>query len=472
MKNLFLLGGLLALLLFTGCEKPVEEPMPSTFNHDQWNTLLKKYVNTEGKVDYTNFKDDLPQLDTYIQYLKDNVPTTEWSDNKKMAYWINLYNAFTIQQVLQNYPINSIKDIGNGDIWNTAQIAIGDRSYTLNQIEKENLILQFGEEKVHFAINCAAKSCPPLFNKAWEEDNIQQYYTDRATAFINNSTYNIITNNSVIISAIFDWYTSDFGGTANLIPYLQQYSTTTIDNNATVLFSNYDWDLNDQKTATPPPPANTLSHAKWDSLLQVHVNAAGEVDYASFKNDLSILDNYIIHLQNNAPNSWTANKEMAYWINLYNAFTIQQVLVEYPVNSITDIDNGDIWNVRTVTVGGTAYTLNQIEQNQLLTKFSEPKVHFAVNCAAKSCPPLLNKAWTESNIQQNYTDRTNLFINDATHNQLTASSIQVSKIFDWYASDFGGPSGIVPYFQQYSTTTINNNATVTYNNYDWALNKQ
>lgn len=228
----------------------------------------------------------------------------------------------------------------------------------------------------------------------------------------------------------------------------------------------------EKKVEDPSKPVVPLSHHQWDSLLQVHVNNAGAVNYTNFKTDQALLNDYLSHLKDHAPTNWSTDKEMAYWINLYNAFTVYNILLEYPVASIMDIDNGDIWNVRTIMIGDSSYTLNQIEKDKLLAKFGEEKVHFAVNCAAKSCPPLLNKAWTESNIQQYYTDRTHLFINDSSHNQLMANSIQVSKIFDWYAGDFGGVGGIVPYFQQFSTTTIDSSATVSYNAYDWALNKQ
>lgn len=215
------------------------------------------------------------------------------------------------------------------------------------------------------------------------------------------------------------------------------------------------------------------NHDSFDTLLAQHVNANGDVNYAAFKNDEAALSEYLDLLKQNTPeDSWSDNKKMAYWINLYNAFTIYNILLEYPVSSITDIESGAIWTTRTITIGGTAYTLDEIENDKLLRAFNEPRVHFAVNCAAASCPPLLNKAWTEDNIEQYYDSQTRAFINDANYNTIMANSIDVSEIFNWYASDFGGSTQIVNYIQQYSTTTIDNNATVTYKTYDWALNEQ
>ncbi|MBL4648084.1 MAG: DUF547 domain-containing protein, partial [Aureispira sp.] len=130
------------------------------------------------------------------------------------------------------------------------------------------------------------------------------------------------------------------------------------------------------------------------------------------------------------------------------------------------------WRTRTVTVGGTNYTLNQIENDKLLRKFNESRVHFAVNCAAASCPPLLNKAWTEDNIQQYYASQAKASINNPVYNLIANNSIEVSQIFDWYAADFGGSTQIVTYVQQYSDISIDNAAAVTYKTYDWTLNEQ
>lgn len=234
-----------------------------------------------------------------------------------------------------------------------------------------------------------------------------------------------------------------------------------------------------EKNDTPDPMdgsqymSDTLSHASWDQLLQQHVDAAGDVDYSGLKSEKTKLSAYLDHLKSHPPQAaWSDNKAMAYWINLYNAFTIKAIVDAYPINSILDLDNGAIWTTRTIEIGGTSYTLDQIEKDNLLAAFNEPKVHFAVNCAAASCPPLLNKAWTADNIQQYYDQMTRDFINNPAYNTLGANAVEVSKIFDWYATDFGGASNVPTYLQSYTTTTINPNATVTFKNYDWSLNEQ
>lgn len=225
------------------------------------------------------------------------------------------------------------------------------------------------------------------------------------------------------------------------------------------------------KTVGTKPGVPALSHDKLDALLRKHVSSSGKVDYKAFKKDHAVLEDYINMLELNPPKSdWSKNKQMAYWINLYNAFTIHTILENYPVNSIMDIAGGKVWDSKTINIGGEKLTLNKIEKDKLLKRFKEPRVHFAVNCAAASCPPLLNKAWTEDNVQRYLQKQAEAFINNSQYNQLSAKSIQVSQIFNWYAADFGGKDKILPYIQKYADTEIKDNAKVTYNEYDWGLN--
>lgn len=225
------------------------------------------------------------------------------------------------------------------------------------------------------------------------------------------------------------------------------------------------------KTVGTKPGVPAYSHDKLDALLRKHVSSSGKVDYKAFKKDHAVLEDYINMLELNPPKSdWSKNKQMAYWINLYNAFTIHTILENYPVNSIMDIAGGKVWDSKTINIGGEKLTLNKIEKDKLLQRFKEPRVHFAVNCAAASCPPLLNKAWTEDNVQRYLQKQAEAFINNSQYNQLSAKSIQVSQIFNWYAADFGGKDKILPYIQKYADTEIKDNAKVTYNEYDWGLN--
>jgi len=156
-----------------------------------------------------------------------------------------------------------------------------------------------------------------------------------------------------------------------------------------------------------PKPEMPLSHSAWDGLLRKHVSSTGSVNYSGFKGDIGKLQDYLDLLANNTPQSaWGRSKTMAYWINAYNAFTVKLILDNYPLGSITDLEGGKPWSKRWIKLGDKTYTLDQIEKEILLKKYKDGRVHFAVNCAAKSCPALLNQAWTAGNLESNFERQT------------------------------------------------------------------
>lgn len=228
-------------------------------------------------------------------------------------------------------------------------------------------------------------------------------------------------------------------------------------------------------TKTPPPPPvttpkkPTLSHDKWNQLTGKFISSSGKVNYAGIKSNKKLLDDYIHVLENNPPqSSWGNKKIIAYWINAYNAFTIKLIADNYPVGSITDLDGGNPWKKKRIKIGNSTYSLDQIEKEILIKQYKEPRVHFAVNCAAKSCPPIINKAWTASNLEANLEKSTRNFINNTAFNDVSsAKNIKLSKIFDWYASDFGD---VISFINKYAAKPVKSNAKISYNEYDWALN--
>lgn len=210
-------------------------------SHDVFNSLLSKYVTSSGTVSYSGFKGQKSILEKYLGDLAENPVENSWSKNEKMAYWINLYNASTIMLILDNYPTSSIKNINGGKPWDKRWIKSGSKTYTLNEIENSILRSQFKDARIHFAVNCAAISCPRLMNKAFTASNLNSLLDENARWFINNSTFNDISSKKVQISKIFDWYAADFG---NIVDYLNKYTTTEIKSNAKVSYKEYDWKLN------------------------------------------------------------------------------------------------------------------------------------------------------------------------------------------------------------------------------------
>jgi hypothetical protein len=210
-------------------------------DHSQWDRLLQKHVNETGKVDYTGFKEDRALLDAYLAELAGFPVEKSWPRAHKMAYWINAYNAFTIKLIVDQYPINSIRDLHDGNPWDVKWISLGEKTYSLNNIENDILRPQFKDARIHFAVNCAAKSCPPLANKAFTAKNLDELLDQQTQKFINNSRFNQIKPGSVKVSKIFEWYREDFDG---LISYLNKYASADIQKSAKIEYVEYDWSLN------------------------------------------------------------------------------------------------------------------------------------------------------------------------------------------------------------------------------------
>ncbi len=223
-------------------KKAAAEKAQHVFGHKAWDALLRKYVSSSGKVDYKGFKSSKKQLDAYIMELRAHPVQSKWSREKQMVYWINAYNAFTIKLIVENYPVASITKLHGGKPWDVKWIEIGSNKYSLNNIENDILRPKFKDARIHFAVNCAAKSCPPILNRAWTESNMKSYFEKQAKAFINNSKYNKIAADKVQISKIFDWYGEDFG---NIVDYLNKYSSTKINADAKVEYLDYNWSLNE-----------------------------------------------------------------------------------------------------------------------------------------------------------------------------------------------------------------------------------
>lgn len=216
--------------------------------HGQWTDLLQKYVDPYGNVNYQGFKSDEEVLNQYLEFLEKNPPQPNWKVEQQEAFWINAYNAFTIKLILKYYPLKTIMDIKEDgkDAWNIPFIDIGGKLYTLNYIEKTMLLGQFNDSRIHFAINCSAKSCPPLRNKAYTAENLNIELRLAARGFINDDRYNILSKNHLQVSKIFEWYASDFLKEESSIPVYINKQTPHLEiaKNASLNFLKYNWDLN------------------------------------------------------------------------------------------------------------------------------------------------------------------------------------------------------------------------------------
>ncbi|WP_435415420.1 DUF547 domain-containing protein [Polaribacter aestuariivivens] len=217
----------------------------------------------------------------------------------------------------------------------------------------------------------------------------------------------------------------------------------------------------------------TAQTSTYNDLLQKHVTENGIVDYKAFKKDEAKLDSYISYLEKTSPNdSWSENKQKAFWINAYNAYTIKIILDNYPLKSIMDIKkNGKTaWKIPFAKVGGKTYTLDHIEHEILRKELFDPRIHVGVNCASGSCPKLGNIAFTEENIDTTLEKLMKEFVNDSSRNKISTKRIQISSIFDWFKEDFTKNGSVIDYLNKYSDTEIKNSAKTSYLKYDWSLN--
>lgn len=237
-------------LFLANCPLEADIPIPisgkvvQSLSHDKWDQLLKKYVDGHGNVDYKNFKNDVDQLNNYLEYLAKNPISNTAQKEERLAYYINLYNAGTVQLILENYPLQSIKDIFRP--WGKDRVMIRDDDYSLGEIEHD-ILRKMDEPRIHFAINCASFSCPKLLNEAFTASELELQLENVTSNFINDTTKNKITANSVELSKIFKWYKGDFSEYNSLIDYVNKYSDIKILANPEINYLTYDWRLNERR---------------------------------------------------------------------------------------------------------------------------------------------------------------------------------------------------------------------------------
>jgi len=220
-----------------------------------------------------------------------------------------------------------------------------------------------------------------------------------------------------------------------------------------------------------------VDHSIYANLLEKHVHQ-GSVDYRGFKMEESTLDQYLKVLENVDSKSLSRNEQFAFYINAYNACTIKLILSGYPgIKSIKDLGNilKTPWKKKICRVDGDVITLDEIEHHILRPGFKDPRVHFAINCAALSCPPLWSQPFLGSTLDQQLDDATRAFINNPKRNYLDGKTLYVSRIFKWFGKDFN--EDIIGFFLTYADDHLKkelevkkNKIKVKYLQYDWSLN--
>jgi len=227
-----------------------------------------------------------------------------------------------------------------------------------------------------------------------------------------------------------------------------------------------------------------FDHSAYDALLKAHVkpDARGynRVDYRGVKANLDTLRGYIASLQAANPASLSRNEAHAYWINLYNAKTLEVVAEAYPVTSIKKINLGGSflfgsgpWKARILNVSGTELSLDEVEHEIVRAIFTDPMSHYGLNCASYSCPNLATRAFTGANVdallRQNAVD----YVNHPRGVTVDKGRITASKIYSWYAGDFGGKGKLKDHWVSLANpqkAALIAPASISGYEYDWSIN--
>ena len=223
--------------------------------------------------------------------------------------------------------------------------------------------------------------------------------------------------------------------------------------------------------------ANEVDQSLYAELLSKYVKN-GIVNYQGFKNDEKNLDQYLKVLEKTDTKTLSRNEQFAFYVNAYNAWTIKLILSGYPgIKSIKDLGSlfKSPWKKKICRIDGKIITLDDIEHNILRPRFKDPRVHFAINCAAKSCPPVRSEPYRGGELDQQLDEMTRAFINDLENNRLEDHTLYVSSIFKWFAEDFN--KDIVGFFLKYAKGDLKEQLEankekikVKYLDYDWSLN--
>ncbi len=242
-------------------------------NHYLFDEFLANNVIENEALRTVNYEDvtviDKKKLTTYLTQLQ-SIDPRHYSKDEQLAYWVNLYNALVVNLVLTHYPIDSIKDIGDGFTgpWNIELATITGMSITLNKIEHGILRPLWKENRIHYVINCASTGCPDLPIKSFASTNINKQLNAAAIRFVNQNKGVYVANNAITLSSIYKWFSVDFGSSqSDILNHISEFALPSLKNDIERFSENiefeYDWTLNE---------TNTDIHDKADNkmLLEIH----------------------------------------------------------------------------------------------------------------------------------------------------------------------------------------------------------
>jgi hypothetical protein len=216
---------------------------------ETYNRLLGKYM-TSGGVKYAEWKSnagDLQAIQTVVDGIaKENV--SAMGKQQQLAFYLNAYNAWILHEALGKYPTKSVKDV-LFTFFTGKRITVAGQQTSFNALEKETIRSKFSEPRVHFALNCASRSCPPLNREAFAADKLETQLEKLAKGYVNSEKgvkYSAASKTAEL-SKIFDWYKDDFKGEGGALAFINKRRATPIPNDAKISYQDYDWGLNEAK---------------------------------------------------------------------------------------------------------------------------------------------------------------------------------------------------------------------------------
>ncbi len=226
------------------------------------------------------------------------------------------------------------------------------------------------------------------------------------------------------------------------------------------------------------PGGAVFDHSRFDALLRRHVAPGGWVDYDGLRAASAELDAYIASIGAAEVDELGRDERLSLLINAYNAFTLRLILDHYPIGSIKDIPSARRWAHERWNIAGRNYSLNQIEHELIRPRFAEPRIHFALVCAAVGCPPLRTESYAGSRLEEQLADQARYVHTHARWLRLHPESgeVELTALYDWYGSDFEQKaSSVVAYAAQHSPELVRminagREPRVTFLDYDWKLN--
>ena len=222
---------------------PKETVADDTF-YTTLSQLLQKHV-VEGQVDYKALQQNKAQLQRLVQQIG-RYDTKKASAAERKAFYLNAYNVLVLQQVLDHYPLKSVMDVPG--FFDKQKFHVAGERLTLNELEKQKLLAPYKDARIHFALVCAAKSCPPLLNKAYTPAHVEEQLEAQAKRALQSPKFIRVQDSgkNVLVSEIFKWYEQDFLQEApSVAAYISRYRQNALPEGYRLSFYTYSWDLND-----------------------------------------------------------------------------------------------------------------------------------------------------------------------------------------------------------------------------------